>query len=161
MTAPDAPELSFRPTVGEALHHAVAHWPDHDFVVTPGRHMTYAQAEEESRRLARRMLAAGMGKGTRVGLYFPYGQDWVVAWLAASRIGALVMPLATTYRPAEIRKVLRIGDIDTLLTARVVLGHDMQDMLEASVPGLAEATGPRLFLPDDTVAARGVGHGRS
>ena len=65
------------------------------------------------------MLAAGMGKGTRVGLYFPYGQDWVVAWLAASRIGALVMPLATTYRPAEIRKVLRIGDIDTLLTARV------------------------------------------
>ena len=110
--------------------------------------MTYAQAEEESRRLARRMLAAGMGKGTRVGLYFPYGQDWVVAWLAASRIGALVMPLATTYRPAEIRKVLRIGDIDTLLTARVVLGHDMQDMLEASVPGLADATGPRLFLPD-------------
>ena len=94
------------------------------------------------------MLAAGMGKGTRFGLYFPYGQDWVVAWLAASRIGALVMPLATTYRPAEIRKVLRIGDIDTLLTARAVLGHDMQDMLEASVPGLADAAGPRLFLPD-------------
>ena len=148
MTTPDAPQLPFRPTVGEALHHAVAHWPDHDFVVTPTRHMTYVQAEEESRRLARRMLAAGMGKGTRVGLSFPYGQEWVVAWLAASRIGALVMPLATTYRPAEIRKVLRIGDIDTLLTARVVLGHDMQDMLEASVPGLADATGPRLFLPE-------------
>ena len=146
--SPPVPALPFRPTVGDALHNAVAHWPDHDFVVTPERHMTYAQAEEESRRLARRMLAAGMGKGTRVGLYFPYGQDWVVAWLAASRIGALVMPLATTYRPAEIRKVLRIGDIDTVLTARVVLGHDMQDMLEASVPGLADATGSPLFLPD-------------
>ena len=69
------------------------------------------------------MIAAGMGKGTRVGLYFTYGQEWVVAWLAASRIGALVMPLATTYRPAEIRKVLRIGDIDTLITARSVLGQ--------------------------------------
>jgi len=94
------------------------------------------------------MLAAGMGKGTRVGLYFPYGQDWVVTWLAASRIGALVMPLATTYRPAEIRKVLRIGDVDTLLTARVVLGHDMQEKQEASVPGLADATDSRLFLAD-------------
>ena len=145
--APAAPDLPFRPTVGEALHDAVAHWPDHDFVVTPDRHMTYAQAEEESGRLARRMLAAGMGKGTRFGLYLPYGQDWVVAWLAESRIGALVMPLATTYRPAEIRKVLRIVDIDTLLTARVVLGHDMQDMLETSVPGLADAVGPRLYLP--------------
>jgi acyl-CoA synthetase (AMP-forming)/AMP-acid ligase II len=148
MTAPSAPEVPFRPTVGEALRHAVAHWPDHDFVVTPARHMTYAQAEDESGRLARQMLAAGTGKGTRVGLYFPYGQEWVVAWLAASRIGALVMPLATTYRPAEIRKVLRIGDIDTLLTARVVLGRDMQDMLEASVPGLADAAGPHLFLPE-------------
>jgi acyl-CoA synthetase (AMP-forming)/AMP-acid ligase II len=148
MTAPSAPEVPFRPTVGDALHHAAAHWPDHDFVVTPTRRMTYAQAEEESGRLARRMLVAGMGKGTRVGLYFPYGQDWVVAWLAASRIGALVMPLATTYRPAEIRKVLRIGDIDTVLTARVVLGRDMQEMLEASVPGLADVEGPRLYLPE-------------
>jgi acyl-CoA synthetase (AMP-forming)/AMP-acid ligase II len=146
--APPTPVVPFRPTVGEALQFAVAQWPDHDFVVTPVRHMTYAQADDESGRLARRMLDAGMGKGTRVGLYFPYGQEWIVAWLAASRIGALVMPLATTYRPAEIRKVLRLGDIDTLLTARVVLGHDMQDMLEASVPGLAAADGPRLFLPD-------------
>jgi acyl-CoA synthetase (AMP-forming)/AMP-acid ligase II len=148
MTEPAPPDVPFRPTVGDALHHAVAHWPDHDFVVTPARHMTYAQAEEESRRLARRMLAAGMGKGTRVGLYFPYGQEWVVAWLAASRVGALVMPLATTYRPAEIRKVLCIGDIDTLLTARTVLGRDMQDMLEASVPGLADAPVSRLHLLD-------------
>ncbi len=148
MTEPTAPDVPFRATVGDALHHAVAHWPDHDFIVTPQRHLTYAQTEVESRHLARRMLGAGMGKGTRIGLYFPYGQEWVIAWLAASRIGALVMPLATTYRPAEIRKVLRIGDIHALLTARTVLGHDMQDMLEASVPDLAGATSPRLFLPD-------------
>jgi acyl-CoA synthetase (AMP-forming)/AMP-acid ligase II len=144
--APVPPELPFRPTVGDALRHAAARWGDRDFVVTPARRMTYAQAEDESRRLARHLVAAGMGKGTRVGLYFTYGQEWVVAWLAASRIGALVMPLATTYRPAEIRKVLRIGDIDTLLTARTVLGRDMEEMLEASVPGLADTAGPRLHL---------------
>ncbi|HEY3671638.1 MAG TPA: AMP-binding protein [Acidimicrobiia bacterium] len=73
--APATPGVPFRPTVGDALQHAVAHWPDHDFVVTPERRMTYAEAEGESGRLARRMLAAGMGKGTRVGLLFPYGQD--------------------------------------------------------------------------------------
>jgi acyl-CoA synthetase (AMP-forming)/AMP-acid ligase II len=123
-------------------------WPDHDFIVTPEQRMTYAEAEESSRRLARRMLAAGMGKGTRVGLLFPYGQEWVVAWLAASRIGALVMSLATTYRPSEIRKVLRIGDVDTLLTARTVLGHDMQEMLEASVAGLDATEAPPLHLLD-------------
>lgn len=142
----EVPELPFRPTIPDALHRAVELWGERDFVVTPARRMSFAEAEVSSRRLAKRMLAAGMGKGTRVGLHFPYGQDFVVAWLAASRIGALVMPLATTYRPAEIRKVLRIGDVDTLITAREVLGHDMQEMLEESVPGLADAGGPRLFI---------------
>jgi acyl-CoA synthetase (AMP-forming)/AMP-acid ligase II len=147
----DVPELDFRPTIADALHGAVRRWGDRDFVVTPDRRMTYAEAEVSSRHLANRMLAAGMGKGTRVGLYFTYGQEWVIAWLAASRIGALVMPLPTTYRPAEIRTVLRLGDIDTLITARTVLGKDMQRMLEDSVPGLADARADggasALFLP--------------
>jgi acyl-CoA synthetase (AMP-forming)/AMP-acid ligase II len=144
----DVPPLDFEPTIPEVLRRAAHQWGDHDFIVTPDRRMTYTQAEQGSRALAKRMIDAGMGKGTRVGLYFTYGQEWVIAWLAASRIGALVMPLATTYRPAEIRKVLRIGDIDTLVTAATVLGKDMARMLEDSVPGLAGARGPRLHLPE-------------
>jgi acyl-CoA synthetase (AMP-forming)/AMP-acid ligase II len=144
----ETPQLPFRPTIPDALHRAVALWGDHDFIVTPNRRMTYVEAEASSRALAKQMLAAGLGKGARVGLFFTYGQEWVIAWLAASRIGALVMPLATTYRPAEIGKVLRMGDIDTLVTARAVVGHDMARMLEDSVSGLAEASGPRLFLPE-------------
>ena len=70
------------------------------------------------------------------------------------------MPLATTYRPAEIRKVLRIGDIDTLLTASTVLGKDMQQMLEDSVPGLADATGAAPLPPRHAVAARDLGDRR-
>jgi acyl-CoA synthetase (AMP-forming)/AMP-acid ligase II len=142
----EPPPIPFTPTIPHALRRAVDQWGERDFVVTPERRMTYAEAEVASGRLARRMLTSGIGKGTRVGLCFPYGQAWVVAWLAASRVGALVMPLATTYRPAEIRKVLRIGDVDTLLTARSVLAHDMQDMLEASVPGLAAESGAPLLL---------------
>lgn len=78
MSTPPRPEPPFRPTVGEALHHAVAHWPDHDFIVTPDRHLTYRQAEDASGHLARRMLAAGMGRGTWLGLCLPYGQEWVL-----------------------------------------------------------------------------------
>ncbi len=144
----DAPTVPFPPTIPAVLRHTVDAWGDRDFIVMPDRRMTYADAEAASRRVAALMLAAGMGKGTRVGLFLTYGPEWIVSWLAASRIGALVMPLATTYRPAEIRKVLRIGDIDTLITAPSVLGRDMLEMLEASVPGLADAPGAPLCLPD-------------
>jgi acyl-CoA synthetase (AMP-forming)/AMP-acid ligase II len=144
----NVPGVSFRPTIPEALARSARCWGDADFIVTPESAMTFAEAEARSRLLAKRMVAGGVGKGTRVGLYFTYGQEWVISWLAASRLGALVMPLATTYRPAEVRKVLRIGDIDTLITASTVLGRDMSAMLEASVPGLADAAGTPLYLPD-------------
>src|ERR1700682_1929246 len=77
-------------TIPDALRRAVATWGDRDFIVTPDRRMTYRDAEEHSRRLAKRMVAAGIGKGTRVGVFLTYGQEWVGTWLAARRVGGLV-----------------------------------------------------------------------
>jgi acyl-CoA synthetase (AMP-forming)/AMP-acid ligase II len=144
--AMETPRLDYTATIPAALARAVARWGDRRFVVTPERAMTFAEADCSSRRLARRMVAAGMGKGTRFGVSFPYGHEFVVAWLAAARIGALFMPLSTTYRPAELRTVLRIGDIDTLLTSPAVLGRDMAQTLEDAVPGLEGATRSPLYL---------------
>ena len=135
----------------------------------PGRRMTFAEAEQRSRALADEMLLAGVGKGTRIGLFFTYGHDFVVAWLAALRIGALVMPFSTTYRPAELRTVLRIGDVHTLLAPSRLLGRDVLDVLEETAPGLADAAADGLFLPalphlrSVWIVAGGprVGHGRS
>jgi len=142
----DLPDLGFRPTLGEAARRAAREFGDLDYLVTPTRRMTFAEADAASRRLARRMLAEGLGKGTRVGLYFTYGHEWLVAWLAASRIGALVMPFSTLYTPAELGKVLRIGDVDTLITAPSILGRDTAPVLEEAAPGLADQRAGRLYL---------------
>ena len=56
------------------------------------RPLTYAEAERRSRVLARGLLAAGAGRGSRIGLLFPTGVDFVLAWLAAARIGAIAVP---------------------------------------------------------------------
>ena len=111
--------------------------------------MTYRQADVASRRLAQQMLAAGIGKGTRVGLFYTYSLEWVVVWLAASRIGALVVPCSTIYAPAELRTVLRIGDVSVLVSGPTMLGRDMHPFLEEAVPELAHCDGTRpLFLTD-------------
>ena len=60
------------------------------YVITPDGGLTYQDAEARSADIARRLLAAGIGKGSRVGLFFPNGIDWISWWLALSRIGALV-----------------------------------------------------------------------
>jgi acyl-CoA synthetase (AMP-forming)/AMP-acid ligase II len=143
----EVPDIGYTPTVGASLRRAAQEFGDGDFVVLPDRVLTFADAEARSRELAKVMLAAGLGKGSRVGLFFTYGPEFVVAWLAALRIGALVMPFSTIYRPAELRTVVRIGDVDTLLAPPSLLGHDVLAYLEDAIPGLGgqQTPGP-LFL---------------
>ena len=144
----EIPDLGYRATLGECIRRAARQHPDRDFIVLPDRRATFAEVERASRALAKRMLVAGIGKGTRVGLFYTYSVEWVVAWLAASRIGALVMPFSTIYAPGELRTVLRIGDVSVLLSGPTMLGRDMAAYLEEAVPGLAGAAGPDLFLPE-------------
>jgi acyl-CoA synthetase (AMP-forming)/AMP-acid ligase II len=129
------------------IRRAAACFGGNDFIVMPGRRMTYGEAEVASRRVARRLLAAGAGKGTRVGYMYPYGTDWIVAWIAIARIGAIAMPFSTSYKPAELRKALRMGDVDTLLVPAVLHDRDQLAYLEDAVPGLADAGPGPLRVP--------------
>ncbi len=148
MASVPAPDLGYKATIGQCISRAARLFGDRDFIVLPGQRMTFAEADRASRSLARSMLAAGVGKGSRVGLFYTYGADWVVAWLAASRVGALVMPFSTIYTPAELRTVLGIGDVAVLLCPPTMLGKDIGNFMEEAVPGLAGHQDTRLFVPE-------------
>src|ERR1700727_2246324 len=61
------------------------------YVVTPTERLTYEEAEQRSAHVARWLLHEGVGKGSRVGLFFTNGVEWITWWLALSRIGALTV----------------------------------------------------------------------
>jgi len=125
------------PTLPDLIVSRAELCPDAELVVLGERRLSYREAEADSALLARGLLAAGVGKGTRVGLLMPNGPDWVLAWLAASRIGALVVPICTFYQSRELHAVLRHADVQVLLTAARFLGHDYLARLEEAVPALA------------------------
>jgi acyl-CoA synthetase (AMP-forming)/AMP-acid ligase II len=141
------PDLDYEPTIPAVVRRAATTFGDNDFIVMPDRRMTYGEAEVASRRVGKQLLAAGVGKGTRIGFMFPYGTDWVVAWLAIARIGAVGMPFSTSYKPAELRNALRFGDVDTLLVPSIMFGQDHLAYIESAVPGLAEAGPEPLRIP--------------
>jgi acyl-CoA synthetase (AMP-forming)/AMP-acid ligase II len=92
------------------------------------------------------LLREGVGKGARVGLFFANGVDWVIWWLAVSRIGALAVPLSTMYTPAEIAKVVRLADIGLLIAPDRVVNVDVIERFEAALPELAAQHADRLVL---------------
>ncbi len=135
-----------RPTLPALLHRAAGGFGRRTYVVTPSERLTYDEAAERSARAARWLLSEGVGKGDRVGLYLANGVEWVVWWLAISRIGALAVPLSTMYSPAELAKVLRLADVGTLVAPGRVLTIDVAERLEAALPDLVNQTGGRLVM---------------
>lgn len=135
-------------TIPALLARSVADHGSDTYLVTPTERLTYRQADSRSADAARWLLREGVGKGARVGLFFPNGVDWVIWWLAVTRIGALAVPLSTMYTPAELAKVLRLADIGVLLAPSTVLDIDVAARLEAALPGLTGQRRGRLMLAD-------------
>ena len=134
-------------TIPALLQRSVRDFGQSTYLVSPTARVTYADAERQSAQAARWLLNQGVGKGTRVGLFFPNGIDWAIWWLAASRVGAVAVPLSTLYTPAEIVKVLRLADIGLLVAPAQVLHIDVAERLEAALPELTAHQSSRLALP--------------
>ena len=69
---------------------AAARFPDRlAYVTTADDTATYAQLDARSDAVARGMSAAGIGEGDVVALTLPSSIDYIVAYLAASKVGGI------------------------------------------------------------------------
>ena len=140
------PFPDFTPTIPELVRTRTEHFGARPMILLRGERLHYAEADERSARLARGLLASGLGKGSRVGLWLPNGPDWVVAFLAAARIGAVVIPLNTFYKPRELGWVMRHADVQLLLTLPRFLNADYLERLETAAPSLARQKAGALHV---------------
>ena len=138
----------YTPTIPEFIRTRVAAFGDRPLIMLGDRRITYRDAADESTRLARGLVASGIGKGDRVGLLMPNGPDWVVTWLAATRIGAVVVPMNTFYKPRELGWVMRHADVRMLLAVPRYLSNDYLERLETVAPRLARQKAESLLLPE-------------
>jgi len=133
------PFPDYTPTLVELVHRSAAAHGDRTLLVLDERRLSYREAAVRSARLARGLVASGVGKGSRVGLLMPNGPEWLVAFLAATRIGALAVPLNTFFQTRELAWILRHADVEVLLCSARFLGHDYLQRLESAAPGLADS----------------------
>jgi acyl-CoA synthetase (AMP-forming)/AMP-acid ligase II len=124
-------------TVPAWFRELAARHGERELCVADGERITYAEADARSARMALALLEAGVGKGTRVGICFPNGPAWIVAWLATTRIGAVAVPLNTFFKARETGWMLRHADVAVLLTAARLGANDYLERLEEAAPELA------------------------
>lgn len=110
-------------------------------------HLTWSEVAEQSRRLAKALLANGVSRGDHIGLWLPNHPTWLLLWLAATRIGAAVVPINTRYKPAEAAYILAKSEATTLVIEDAFLGVDFPESFRKICPdwnGSASAELPAL-----------------
>ncbi len=141
-------------TVPALLRERVRARPDAVLLACDDDVLTYAAADHRSEQLARGLLATGAGKGTHVGILHPNGSEFVTAWLAAARIGAVSVPLSTFSTSVELATLLRNADIHVLTSAVSYRSHDYLDSLGSAVPELDLRESPPLQLESAPILRR-------
>jgi fatty-acyl-CoA synthase len=91
-------------TIGENLEHTVARFGDREalFVRHQSVRLTYAELDEHVNALARGLLAAGLRKGDRLGIWAPNCAEWVLTQYASAKAGIILVNVNPAYRTTEL-----------------------------------------------------------
>jgi len=119
-------------TIGANLDRAVAAWPGREALVDvpSGRRWTYAEFAADVDRLACALLASGVAKGDRVGIWAVNCAEWVLVQYATARVGAVMVNINPAYRTHEVEYVLGQAGISLLFATVRHRSSDYRAMVE-------------------------------
>jgi fatty-acyl-CoA synthase len=174
--ANDEPLLGL--TIGQALEHAAATWADQAALIarSQGVRWTWRELRDHADSFAAGLLALGLRRGDRIGIWSLNRAEWALTQFAAARAGLILVTINPAYRLSELEFALNKVGCVALVTATAFKNSNYIEMvntlapeLAASVPGqLAAARLPQLraviqiggppapgAIPFEEVSARG------
>ncbi len=140
-------------TIGDLFDRVADRLPDHEALVSchQGLRFTYRQLRSACDRLARGLLALGIEKGDRIGIWSPNHAEWVVAQFATAKIGAVLVNINPAYRTHELEYALRQSGCSALVIAPPFKTSNYAALLCEVCPELDRSAPGRLSaakLPD-------------
>src|SRR6188472_3512756 len=89
-----------------------------------GRRWTWAELDRDVNALARGLVAAGLGKGDRAGIWAPNCAEWTLVQYAAAKVGAIIVNVNPAYRTHEMAYALNQSGLRLLVSAEAFKSSD-------------------------------------
>jgi fatty-acyl-CoA synthase len=148
MRPPAGPNPFLDATACQMLERVAARFPERPAIVAADRRITYAELARESLRMARALLACGVGKDDKVALWLPNRPAWLFAQQACAMIGAVLVALNTRYKAHELGYILGQSDATTLILTDHLGPIDFLETLGEVLPDLRDGEPGALALAD-------------
>lgn len=166
-TAGDTDVPLLEETIGENFERVAAEFPFHDALIeaaaVPGgdaRRWSYTKMNDDVDRLARALLASGVAKGDRVGIWSPNCAEWTLLQYATAKAGAILVNVNPAYRSHELEFVVRQNGMRVLVAAPSDRNSDYVGMARQALAGCPDLQ-ELVFLPDHLVEGLDAGDPQS
>ncbi|MEP7104266.1 MAG: AMP-binding protein, partial [Chloroflexota bacterium] len=151
-------------TVGANLRRTVEQHGSNEALVVShqGYRATYRELWDQVSQCARGLMARGVNKGDRVGIWSPNRYEWVIVQYATARMGAILVNINPAYKTSELEYALNQSGTSFLLLAAANRGASYVDML-SEVRGRVKDLREALVLEDgwETLMRDGAGVGEA
>jgi len=106
-------------TIGENLRNTVAKYPQQEALVCVDQNYraTYTEFYSQTEQIAKSLIAIGLQKGDRVGIWAPNRAEWTLLQYATARVGMILVNLNPAYRQNELEFVLNQAEISAVFAA--------------------------------------------
>ncbi|MGH3969175.1 MAG: AMP-binding protein [Mycobacterium sp.] len=123
-------------TIGANLERMVARDPDAEALVNlaGNRRWTYRELNADVDHVARGLMASGVQRGERVGIWAPNCAEWTMIKFATAKIGAILVTVNPAFRTHELAYVLNQAGVRTLIAVTAFKTSDYVEMAEAVRP---------------------------
>jgi fatty-acyl-CoA synthase len=137
-------------TIGAALERAATQWADRPALISPTQqiHWTWRELRDRADALAAGLLALGLRRGDRVGIWSLNRAEWTLTQFAAARAGFILVTINPAYRLSELEFALNKVGCSALVTATAFKSSDYLGMLKTLAPELV------VSKPGELSAAR-------
>jgi len=140
-------------TLGQNLDRTATRHGGRPALIIPsqGVRWTYRELRDRAETFAAGLLALGLGKGDRVGIWSLNRAEWVIAQFATAKAGIILVNINPAYRTTELEYALNLVGCAALITATAFKTSDYMAMLRELAPELPAAAPGRLHarrLPD-------------
>ena len=103
-------------SMGTLVDRAAERFGDREALYYEGKRWSFAALKAEIDTVAKGLLALGIQPGEKVSLWMPNRSEWVSSLFAVIKIGAILVPINTRFRTADLEYVMRQSDSSTLIT---------------------------------------------
>jgi fatty-acyl-CoA synthase len=119
-------------TIGDNLRRTAQRFPTCEALVVRHQNvrLTYLQLWLKTTELANSLLALGVQRGDRVGIWAPNRYEWVIVQYATARIGAILVNINPAYKAAELEYVLNQSGVSLLILSKGFRQTDYVTILE-------------------------------